>query len=156
MICTYTVRLIQLQFKLLQTDSIVQKEKIKVITFLKIQPKFCFWYWKRNENKVAKEYCWAITQDNAGGAVMLRPIRFQSESWFQLDPHFYTYIIDHIYIYIYILKSDLHEIRLATDLPEWNNCVSRGVSYIYTYTYVLYMEISTITSIKRETLLYLR
>jgi hypothetical protein len=43
--------------------------------------------------------------------------------------HFnWTALCVKIYLIIWILDFDLHKIRLAPELPEYNYCISRGVS----------------------------
>ena len=60
------------------------------------------------------------------GAVMLRPIMFQSaEVWISSAlPCIYLYILQ---LTMCILNSDLRKIRLATHVPGRNYRVSRGV-----------------------------
>jgi hypothetical protein len=77
--------------------------------------------WKRNETKMAEEYCWAIT---GGGAVMLRPIGSRVlESGFQRDGLVYADILDHMYIHF----------RLAPDFPECNCLVCWGILLFVNY-----------------------
>jgi hypothetical protein len=65
---------------------------------------FCWWEWKCNETKVAKEYCWAITQEaeqsscgQSGSCVL--------EFGFQPDSLLYTNIFDHMYTQFQILQN---------------------------------------------------
>ena len=39
-----------------------KKWKTEIIKYFKRAPKFSLYEWKRDEPKVAEEYCWAITQ----------------------------------------------------------------------------------------------
>jgi hypothetical protein len=52
--------------------------------------------WKRNETKVAEEYCWAITQA-AVKSCCSRLVASVLEFGFELDSLVYAYIVDDVY-----------------------------------------------------------
>jgi hypothetical protein len=74
---------------------------------------------KRHESKVAKEYCWAITEV-VGLSRCGRSVSRVLEFGFHLDSHVYTNIVDHMHT----------QFRLEPNVPERNYCVSRGVSIL--------------------------
>ena len=90
--------------------------------FLKGAPCFSLREWKHGDTKVEEEYCWAIT---AGGAIMLRPIRFHCVGdQVSTGLHFMYF---HTRSWPCVAYTQL---RLVLDLPERNYCVSRGVSLV--------------------------
>ena len=76
---------------------------------------FSLWRRRRNDTKVAEEFCWAITQA-AGRSCCSRSGSCVLEFGFQLDSLVCTYIFDHTYA----------QLRLAPNRPERNYCVSLG------------------------------
>lgn len=66
-----------------------------------------------------------LLDNNTGGeALILWPIGFQwLEFGFQLDTPQYTYVLDRMNTF----NCEMRKIRHATDLPERNYCVNRGV-----------------------------
>jgi hypothetical protein len=67
-------------------------------------------------DKVAEEYCWAITQA-VGPSCCGRSGSSVLEGWFQLDSLVHTYIVDHTHT----------QFRLVPDFPERSYCVIRRV-----------------------------
>jgi hypothetical protein len=112
--------------------------------FFKLPPNFTVRELKCIETKVAEEYWWTITQA-ACRSCCGRSDSVVLELLFQLDCLICTYIVDHMYRWsaqkasyqgpgktswpmVLHFRYSLREILLASNLPERNHRVNRGVS----------------------------